>query len=315
MPDPTEPKGPGRPDAEVHRRRRLVATLVSGGVIAIAIVLLAVTAGSAGTWDPAGLQDGAKTELPKLRLEAQAEAAAREIARQKAEREAESKAIDGVLQQNPQLSRAGSARKEVALTFDDGPSPFTGQILDVLRKYKAKGTFFILGNQIEGNPLPLQRILAEGSAVGNHSWNHADFTTLSTGEIRSQLSEVNGTLSAKGIPAPKLFRPPYGARDDKVVSEAKKKGMLTVMWDVDTNDYKQPAPQVIVDTVIQGARPGSIVLMHDGGGGRASTVAALPGIIKGLRKRGFKLVTVPQLLRDNPPSLQDQIEVERTPVA
>lgn len=315
MPENSQPDGSQRPDAELHRRRRLIAALVSGGVIALAIVLLAVTAGSAGTWDPTGLRDGAKSELPKLRLEAQARQAAREIARRKAEIQAENQAVEATIRQNPVLTRGGSARKEVALTFDDGPSAYTGQVLDALKRYRAKGTFFILGNQIDSFPVQLQRILAEGNAVGNHSWNHSNFTSLSTGDMRGQFSDVNGTLVAKGVPEPKLFRPPYGAYNPQVSAEAARKGMLTVLWDVDTNDYTQPAPQQIADTVIRDAQPGSIILMHDGGGPRQSTVAALPLIIKGLRKRGFDMVTVPQMLLDNPPAANQQVDVQPTPVA
>ena len=315
MADEGKRRGSANPDAELHRRRRLIAALVSGGVIALAIVLLAVTAGSAGTWDPNALRDGAKTELPKLKLEAQARQAARQIARQRAQREAENKAIQAVISQNPVLTRGGSARKEVALTFDDGPSPYTNAVLDVLKRYRAKGTFFILGNQINGFPLPLQRILAEGNAIGSHSWNHADFTTLSTGDLRGQLDDVTGTLVSKGAPKPNLFRPPYGAYDQKVTTEAARKGMLTVLWDVDTNDYTQPGAQQMAATVLGQAQPGSIILMHDGGGPRDQTVAALPLIIKGLRKKGFDMVTIPQLLLDNPPSPGEQVEVQRTPVA
>lgn len=315
MAESSKPNGSRGTDAELHRRRRLIAALVSGGVIALAIVLLAVTAGSAGTWDPTGLRDGAKSELPKLKLEAQARQAAREIARRKAEIQAEDKAIDNTIRTNPVLTRGGSARREVALTFDDGPSTYTNQVLDALKKYRAKGTFFILGNQINGFPLQLQRILAEGNAIGSHSWNHADFTTLSTGDIRGQLSDTSGTLVSKGVPQPKLFRPPYGAYNAQVSGEAARKGMLTVLWDVDTNDYTQPTPQQIAQTVVDSAQAGSIVLMHDGGGPRQSTVAALPLIIKGLRKKGFDMVTVPQMLLDNPPAADQQVEVQRTPVA
>lgn len=305
----------GGPNAEVHRRRRLIAALVSGGVITVAIILLAVTAGSAGTWDPTALRDGAKTELPKLRLEAQARAAAKAIARQKAQHAAQNRAVQAVIRQNPVLTRGGSARKEVALTFDDGPSRYTDAVLDVLERYKAKGTFFILGNQVSGFPIPLQRVIADGNAVGSHSWNHSDFTTLSTGDLRDQLDEVNAALAAHQVPKPNLFRPPYGAFDDRVAAEAARKGMLTVLWDIDTNDYKQPGAQQMADDVVAQAQAGSVILMHDGGGPREQTVAALSLMIKGLRKKGFDMVTVPQMLLDNPPSTDQQVDVQRTPVA
>ena len=302
-------------ETEVHRRRRLIAAAVSGGVITLAIVLLAVTAGSAGSWDPQGLKAGAQAGIPKIKLEAQARQAARQIALRKAEREQENRAVQAVIRENPVLTRGGSARKEVALTFDDGPSQYTDSILDILKQYKAQATFFVLGNQINGFPLPLQRVLAEGHAVGNHSWNHDDFTALSTGDLRGQLEDVNGTLGAKGVPGINLFRPPYGAYDASVTREVARKGMLTVLWDVDTNDYQQPDPAQMASTVLSQARAGSIILMHDGGGPRQNTVAALPLIIKGLRKEGYDLVTLPQLLLDNPPSAEEQVDVQRTPVA
>lgn len=91
--------------------------------------------------------------------------------------------------------------------------------------------------------------------------------------------------------------------------------MLTVLWDIDTNDYKQPDPRQMAADVVSQAQAGSVILMHDGGGPRENTVAALPLIIKGLRKKGFDMVTVPQLLLDNPPSAEEQVEVQRTPVA
>jgi len=311
---PSKPTNPSRSSADQHRRRRLIALAV-GAVVALAFVsIAAVSVGSSGTWDPQQLEQGAAAEKPKMELEAQARAAAVVLAKRKEEMKAENAAIDQVIQQSGIVSQAGPENKEVALTFDDGPSSYTGAILDTLKKYHASATFFTLGNQVGEFPLPMQRAVAEGHVVGNHTWDHQDLTRLGPKDIRDEMSAQIDSVTGKRLPAPKLFRPPYGAVNDQVVAEARRQGMLTVLWSIDTNDYKLPAPDVMAAQVIASAQPGAIVLMHDGGGDRTTTSAALPTIIKGLRKAGYKMVTVPQLLLDNPPGVQ-QNGVSRTPVA
>ncbi len=311
---PSKPTNPSRSSADHHRRRRLIALAV-GAVVALAFVsIAAVSVGSSGTWDPQQLEQGAAAEKPKMELEAQARAAAVVLAKRKEEMKAENAAIDQVIQQSGIVSQAGPENKEVALTFDDGPSSYTGAILDTLKKYHASATFFTLGNQVGEFPLPMQRAVAEGHVVGNHTWDHQDLTRLGPKDIRDEMSAQIDSVTGKRLPAPKLFRPPYGAVNDQVVAEARRQGMLTVLWSIDTNDYKLPAPDVMAAQVIASAQPGAIVLMHDGGGDRTTTSAALPTIIKGLRKAGYKMVTVPQLLLDNPPGVQ-QNGVSRTPVA
>jgi peptidoglycan/xylan/chitin deacetylase (PgdA/CDA1 family) len=108
-------------------------------------------------------------------------------------------------------------------------------------------------------------------------------------------------MVAAGIPQPRLFRPPYGSFDNTTVDIAKQNHMLMTLWDVDTEDYRLPGTPAIVQAALSQARPGSIVLMHDGGGDRSQTLAAVPQIIKGLRARGFRLVTVPELVFSDPP--------------
>lgn len=311
---PKPPKTTSRSAAEHHRRRRLIA-LAAGAVVAFgSVAIVAVSVGSAGAWDPQQLEQGAAAEKPKMELEAQARAAAAVIEKRKEEVKAENAAIDQVIQQSGIVSQAGPENKEVALTFDDGPSSFTGGILDTLKKYHAGATFFTLGNQIDSFPLPMQRAVAEGHVVGNHTWDHQDLTRLGPKDISGEMTDQISAVTGKGLPAPKLFRPPYGAVNDQVVAEARRAGMLTVLWSVDTNDYKLPSPEAMAADLIANVQPGAIVLMHDGGGDRTTTSAALPMIIKGLRKAGYKMVTVPQLLLDNPPAA-DQNGVSRTPVA
>ena len=302
MPKP-KPKSP-RAGTDNHRRRRRTALAVGAAVAVGSVGIVAVSVGSSGTWDPEQLEQGAAAEKPKLELEAQARAAAAVIAEREDEIKAENAAIDAVLQTTPVVSQAGAENKEVALTFDDGPSNFTGGMLDTLKKYDAKATFFALGNQINEFPLPLQRVVAEGHAIGNHTWDHTDLTTLSPKDVRGQLNDNSDAFTGRNLPAPKLFRPPYGAINDRVVDEARRAGMLTVMWSLDTNDYKLPAADVMAAQVLAEVEPGSIILMHDGGGDRTTTSAALPIILKGLKKAGYKMVTVPQLLLDNPPAAE-----------
>ncbi len=277
-------------------------------------MIVAVSVGSPGKWDPTQLAQGAAAEKPKMELEAQARAAAAVIEKRKEEIKAENAAIDAVLQTTGIISQAGPGNKEVALTFDDGPSSYTGGILDTLKKYDAKATFFTLGNQISEFPLPLQRAVAEGHVVGNHTWDHQDLTRLAPKDIRGELNDNTDAVTGKNLPAPKLFRPPYGAVNDLVVAEARRAGMLTVMWSLDTNDYKLPGVDVMAAQVLAEVEPGSIILMHDGGGDRTTTSAALPRMLKGLRKAGYKMVTLPQLLLHNPPAAE-QNTVGRTPAA
>ena len=297
-----------------HRRRQLVALAVALFVAVGSVVIVAVSVGSSGKWDPEQLQQGSAAEKPKMELEIQARATAAVIEKRKKETAAENAAIDAVLKTTGIVSQAGPENKEVALTFDDGPSNYTGGMLDTLKKYDAKATFFTLGNQISGFPLPLQRAVAEGHVVANHTWDHQDLTRLAPRDIRRQLSDNNDAVTGKNLPVPKLFRPPYGAVNDLVVAEARRAGMLTVMWSLDTNDYKAPEPAAMAAQVLSEVESGSIILMHDGGGDRTTTSAALPIILKGLQKAGYKMVTVPQLLLDNPPAAE-QNSVERTPVA
>ena len=311
---PTTPSNSSNSSANQHRRRRLIA-LGAGAAVAIgSVAIVAVSVGSPGTWNPQQLEQGAAAEKPKMELEAQARAAAVVIAKRKDAIKAENAAIDQVIQQSPMISQAGPENKEVALTFDDGPSSYTGAILDTLKKYHASATFFTLGNQVASFPLAMQRAVAEGHVVGNHTWDHQDLTRLGPKDIRDEMSTQIDGVAGKKLPAPKLFRPPYGAVNDQIVAEARHQGMLTVLWSVDTNDYKLPAPDAMTAQVLADVQPGAIVLMHDGGGDRTTTSAALPMIIKGLRKAGYKMVTVPQLLLDNPPGVQ-QNGVARTPVA
>jgi peptidoglycan/xylan/chitin deacetylase (PgdA/CDA1 family) len=180
-------------------------------------------------------------------------------------------------------------RKLVALTFDDGPSSYTPEVLRILRKKKARATFFMLGDQVAADPAAARRVLAAGHEIANHSSDHALLPGYSNlKHANHQIREATGFK-------PCLFRPPYGAINSSVKQSARDLGMKSVLWDIDTSDWSTPGADSIRSQV-SNARRGSIVLMHDGGGPRGQTVDALPGAIDNLRSRGYRFVTVTRLL-------------------
>jgi peptidoglycan/xylan/chitin deacetylase (PgdA/CDA1 family) len=181
-------------------------------------------------------------------------------------------------------------RKRVALTFDDGPSAYTPEVLRVLKREHARGTFFEIGAQVPGLASTSRSVIASGNELGNHSLHHE--TRPGSASMRETSRRIK---SATGF-TPCLFRPPGGAWDARVVADARGLGMTTVVWDVDPADWSTPGSGAIYTRVVSHTRPGSIVVMHDGGGNRSQTVAALPHIIRTLRDRGYGFVTVTKLL-------------------
>jgi peptidoglycan/xylan/chitin deacetylase (PgdA/CDA1 family) len=185
---------------------------------------------------------------------------------------------------------------EVALTFDDGPWPgSTRKILKILKRMHVKATFFVIGYLAERYPALVELEKKMGMSIGNHSWDHPAkpvFDRLSPNRMRNEMSQVTDQLKPYGI-APSLFRPPGGSWDPDVREAARRLGMRLVLWDVDPRDWSSAAtPKSIVQNVLSHVRPGSIIDMHDGGGDQSATIKALPKIIKGIRKMGFRLVVV-----------------------
>lgn len=189
----------------------------------------------------------------------------------------------------------GPARREVALSFDDGPSALTLGFVRMLRAAHVVGTFFMVGDQlIAADRSLLHEELRDGDALGDHSWSHPDLTR--SADVLSQLRGTKREIRRLSGYAPCVFRPPYGSYDSAVVRTAGSLGLATVIWDVDPRDWALPGVGAIEGRVLAQVRPGSIVLSHDGGGPRGETLAAYPSIIAALRKRGYRFVTVPQLL-------------------
>jgi peptidoglycan/xylan/chitin deacetylase (PgdA/CDA1 family) len=200
------------------------------------------------------------------------------------------------------VARGGDNRKEIALTFDDGPTPFTPKILKVLERYGAHATFFQYGVQVDEHPeLTYKMARMQGIEIGNHTQLHPRLDKLSKREQQENIIGGAQTIIDVGGTAPHLFRPPYGATNADTYSILDKVHQLSVMWSIDSRDYTRPGVRAIVDGVVRNAHPGAIVLMHDGVTQREQTVAALPQILSRLKERGYKFVTVSELLVDNPP--------------
>lgn len=195
------------------------------------------------------------------------------------------------------LEHGDRTRNQIALTFDDGPHPpYTGRILDVLESYGVPATFFCVGLNAGARGEDLKRMVEQGHGIGNHTWSHPYLPDLSTTELADQLNRTGDVIAAAAGTTPAFFRPPYGSRTPTVLRSLANLGTRLALWDVDTEDWAMPGPEVIAQTVLRQANPGSIVLMHDGGGDRSQTVAALPAVIEGLLARGLEFVRVEDLM-------------------
>jgi peptidoglycan/xylan/chitin deacetylase (PgdA/CDA1 family) len=183
-------------------------------------------------------------------------------------------------------------RPVVALTFDDGPGEYTPDFLKVLREKGVPGTFFEVGQEMPGREDVMRQILAEGDELGDHTMNHVEFPGY------DQIAGAAARIRAYTHFQPCLFRPPGGGVDSGVIATAGSLGMRTINWDVDPRDWSLPGTGAIYSNIVSNARNGSIILMHDGGGPRSETLAALPQIIDTLRSRGFGFATVSALLGD-----------------
>ncbi|WP_433181453.1 polysaccharide deacetylase family protein [Actinoallomurus sp. CA-150999] len=178
-------------------------------------------------------------------------------------------------------------RGRVALTFDDGPDIYTPQVLKVLRAYRVRATFFVMGQKAAARPDLIRAEVADGNLVENHSWNHPHLADLDQAQIDWQLAATQQAITAAGAPAPTLIRPPFGNTSATVDGEAKLLGLRVIRWSIDTDDWRGREPGDIAASVLDQAVPGSVVLMHDGVRQSAATVQALPTVIRGLRERGF----------------------------
>lgn len=295
-------RGPSRPtQAQLrHRRRRAGALAV---VAALSLLLGLVVGGSAGG-DGGEAATGAAVKVGWYgHLRTLAGAGRRSLDFE--QRAQESKAIDAALARTPFVRMGGRQHRIVALTFDDGPGPYTDRLLDELQRLRVPATFFLVGYQLPEFAAQLQREIDMGMTIGDHTSEHANLTQLSAADQRRQIVDNANELRAYGASYPRLFRPPYGAYDRTTHDLLGRQRMLSVLWSVDSQDYTLPGVDAIVRNVVDNVQPGAIVLMHDAGGERSQTLAAVPRIVEELRRDGYRFVTVPRLLLENPPP-QDQ---------
>jgi peptidoglycan/xylan/chitin deacetylase (PgdA/CDA1 family) len=193
----------------------------------------------------------------------------------------------------------GPPRKEVAIGFDDGPAPDTPAFVSMLERERAQATFFEIGEHVSASyRATLLRALRDGDVLGDHTFTHPDL--LASGGAYAQLSETQRAIRALTGYTPCVFRPPYGAYDQSVVDAARSLGLATVQWNVDPTDWALPGTAAIETRVLAQVQPGSIIISHDGGGPREQTLGAYPSIIEKLRARGYRIVTIPQLLGFRP---------------
>lgn len=187
--------------------------------------------------------------------------------------------------------------KVIALTFDDGPhSTYTPQILDLLSLYDAKATFFVVGERAEKHPEIILREIEDGHEIANHTYTHP-FSS-STDQLKMELEKTNKLIhSITGI-YPVLYRPVGGNYNEHTINAAVESGYKVIMWSwhQDTEDWKRPGTQKIINKVLSGTTPGNIILFHDAGGNRSQTVEALKEILPELKKQGYEFVTVSELL-------------------
>ncbi|MBW4576534.1 MAG: polysaccharide deacetylase family protein [Aphanothece sp. CMT-3BRIN-NPC111] len=186
--------------------------------------------------------------------------------------------------------------KAIALTFDDGPEPpYTQQVLEILKKNNIKATFFVIGQNLKAYPQLGQKIVADGHALANHTWSHT-YRHFSPSGAANEIEKTTALIYKTTGVKTSIFRPPGGYLNNGPAGYAKQHKYFIAMWSADSSDWKRPSVATLVNNVVRQAQPGGMALMHDGGGYRSHTVQALPKIIAQLKKRGYKFVTVPELL-------------------
>lgn len=189
--------------------------------------------------------------------------------------------------------------KCVALTFDDGPSPYTDRLLKILKADDAKATFFLIGNKVAADPAGARRIADAGMEIGNHTWEHPNMTTIPGGDVAAQFSKANDAIKAATGQTPSLYRPAGGLSSETVRQTAGRLGLAEILWDVIPFDWANDSNTAATrDMLMRYVRPGSVVLFHDT---YSSTVDLVYQFIPVLKANGYRLVTVSELLGSRPP--------------
>ena len=186
-----------------------------------------------------------------------------------------------------------TGNKVIALTFDDGPGPYTAHLLDVLDQYGAKATFFLIGSKVSSQANVVRNIHARGHQLGNHSWSHPELPKLPVDQIAGEIDRTNDAIKQATGVTPAILRPPYGAVNGVVLEQLRLRGMSSILWSVDTRDWADRNSDIVCSRAVAGARPGAIILMHDI---HQTSVGAVPCILSALKQQGYSFVTVQGLL-------------------
>ena len=199
----------------------------------------------------------------------------------------------------PVLSHGSRQVKQIALTFDDGPSEYTEPLLDLLAEEGVKATFFCVGQKVREFPDLVRRAEEEGHLVGTHSWSHRNLLGCLPAASRREI--IGGAQAVDKVLGryPQWFRPPYGMRYPWTLLQARQSGLSTVLWSNCPRDWLRPGAKVIARRVIGSLQPGDIVLLHDGGGDRSQTVTAVRFLIRYLLSQGYEFVRVDELVRES----------------
>ncbi len=198
----------------------------------------------------------------------------------------------------PAAPTPAAAGKTIALTFDDGPGPYTAQLLDILDQHGAKATFFLIGSKVSAQADVLRRMHARGHQLGNHSWSHPELPKLPVGQIAGEIDRTNDAIKQATGVTPAILRPPYGAVNSAVLEQLRLRGMSSILWSVDTRDWADRNSDIVCSRAVAGAHPGAIILMHDI---HQTSVNAVPCILNALKQQGYSFVTVQGLLGNMAP--------------
>ncbi|HET7814953.1 MAG TPA: polysaccharide deacetylase family protein [Candidatus Baltobacteraceae bacterium] len=227
------------------------------------------------------------------------------------------------------VTKGPPTQRVVALTFDDGPNPpYTTQILRVLEQEHVHATFFLVGRAAAAYPWVVRREVADGDAIGNHSWEHAHLIVLTPSQLRTSIQRTDRVLRRITGRHTSLMRPPFGARDWLVMQTMKKMGYTVVLWNVPlARDWEYPPPRVIVQRVLSRVSDGSIMVLHDGNEGRScgkgkyaypphvcdrsQDVVATRVIVQTLKHEGYRFVTIPELIAMGKPVTHKRVRATR----
>lgn len=206
--------------------------------------------------------------------------------------------------------RGSPTRKWIALTFDDGPHPdYTPALLDILKRYNAKATFFVVGEMAEKHPELIRAETSAGHSVGNHTYDHVSLIKIPDEYVATEIKACGDVLQAITGKSPTLFRPPGGAYDPFVAEAAESLGYTMVLWTDDPGDYASPGISIIEKRLLQDFRPGGVLLLHDG---IQQTVDLLPAFLQRMQAQGYEFVTIDQMLAAEKPGSPVRMPAQRT---